>query len=688
MSQRGLERGMEIHLPRSICGDVQRALRREWLVTNGIGGFAAGTIAGALTRRYHGLLIAALDPPLGRTLLAVKLDESAHLGGHNHQLYTNVWASGVEEPSACRYIRRFDLIWGVPTWTFAFGGATLIKRIWMENGRNATFVQYVLQRGSPAITLSLRLLVNDRDYHELARGTPRDLQVTSAHDTLEVLAPKTDHRLRASCDPPARGGWKLRYTTCRDFHLALEAARGFDHLEDHYIVGTCEHALRPGAELTFVLAADRDPLPRVRGALVRAEKRARARLAAFAEADGTRPKSLATPVRQLALAADQFIVTRKSEPEPDGHTVIAGYPWFTDWGRDTMIALPGLTLVTGRHAIARQILRTWARHLSQGVIPNRFPDAGRHPEYNTADATLWFLWAIDQYFRFTADVAALHELWPVMREVVEWHRRGTYHNIRVAADGLIYAGEPGVNLTWMDAKVGELVVTPRIGKPIELSALWHDACWNMARLADVLEQPGEEYARLAIRCRDSFLRFWNEHEWNCYDVLDGPGGHESACRPNQIFAVSLTHSPLARELQLAVVRAVEQRLHTWFGLRSLAPFQPNYAPRYVGGPVERDHAYHQGTAWGWLLGPYVIADYRVHKDRLRARRLLEPMLGHLWTHCVGQLSEVFDGDEPHLPNGCFAQAWTVGETLRAWWLTQHGATPAELKPPTCEGPGA
>ncbi len=678
---------MDLHLPRSICGDVERALRREWLVTNGIGGFAAGTVAGALTRRYHGLLVAALNPPLGRTLLAVKLDETAQIQGRSFPLYTNVWASGVEEPSACRHLLRFDLHLGVPTWTFSIGGATLVKRVWMEHGRNATFVQYALGRTSPGASLAFRLLVNDRDYHEMTHGTPRDLQVTSERERLEVSSPKTGHRLQASYDSPHHVcDWKIRYTTCRDFHLSIEAARGFDHLEEHYIVGTCEHVLRPGDALTFVLSADRDNPPPVRGALARAEKRSAARLKTFAGANRIKLKSLAPPIQQLALATDQFIVSRKTEKEPDGHTVIAGYPWFTDWGRDTMIALPGLTLVTGRHEIAGQILRTWARYLSQGVIPNRFPDASEHPEYHTGDATLWFLWAIDQYFRFTADVSTLHELWPVMREVVDWHRRGTHHNIHVADDGLIYAGEPGVNLTWMDAKIGDRVVTPRIGKPIELSALWHDACWNMARLADVLEQPGEEYTRLAIRSRDSFQRFWNEREWNCYDVLDGPNGHEPLCRPNQIFAVSLTHSPLKRDVQLAVVRAVEQRLYTWFGLRSLAPFQPNYTPRYLGGPVERDQAYHQGTAWGWLLGSYVLADYRVYKDRARSRRLLKPMLGHLWTHCVGQLSEISDGDEPHTPNGCFAQAWTVGETLRAWWMTQHDAPPAELMPPACEAP--
>lgn len=666
---------MNLHLPRRICADVNAALRREWLVTNGLGGFASGTVAGGLTRRYHGLLVAAVNPPVDRVLLVAKLDETAHLAGRSVPLYTNVWASGVEEPSACKWLARFDLVLGVPTWTFEFGGATIEKRVWMERGRNVTFVNYRLRAGSPAVTLAFRLLVNDRDHHLMTRGVHRDLQLTSEDAELNIWSPRSDHRVRARYAAPGRGAhWKLMYATCRDFHLQVEAARGFDHLEDHFIVGACEATLKAGQEATFTFNADAADFPDERGALERHEKHTKGCVSAFVANNSLNPKKAALTLQQLALAADQFIVGRRTPDEPDGHTVIAGYPWFTDWGRDTMISLPGLTLVTGRRAIARQILRTWSRYLSQGVIPNRFTDGGAAPEYNTADATLWYLWAIDQYFRFTRDLDTLHELWPVMREIVDWHRRGTHHRIHVADDGLLYAGEPGLNLTWMDARVGDRVVTPRIGKPVELNALWHDACWNMARLADVLEQPGDEYARLAIRNRDAFYRFWNEKEWCCYDVLDGPRGNEADCRPNQIFAVSLSHSPFPRETQLAIVRACERRLHMWFGMRSLAPFHPNYRPRYVGGPVERDESYHQGTAWGWLLGPYVLADYRVHKDRGRARRLLEPMLGHLWTHCVGQLSEIFDGDEPHTPNGCCAQAWTVGETLRAWWVTQAGAS--------------
>jgi predicted glycogen debranching enzyme len=415
-------------------------------------------------------------------------------------------------------------------------------------------------------------------------------------------------------------------------------------------------------------------------ALVRRQNAALERLTAFEKLHGVEDGETPLSVRQLVLAADQFIVTRcaaaggpTAAPAgggETGHTVIAGYPWFTDWGRDTMIALPGLTLCTGRFDVARQVLRTWARYVDRGMIPNRFPDQGDALEYHTADATLWYLWAIDRYVRATGDRQTLAELFPVMCDIVDWHLRGTRHNIHVGDDGLVCAGESGVNLTWMDAKTGSRVITPRMGKPIELSALWHDGLCNLARLAHWLGQPAERYERLAGQTRASFARFWNPARGCCFDVLDGPDGPDASLRPNQVFAVSLEHSPLAPGQQQAVVAACERELVTWFGLRTLAPGEPAYHPRYVGDWAARDEAYHQGTAWGWLLGPFVIADFRIHQDAARARDWLEPMLGQLWVHGVGSLSEVFDGAAPHEPNGCIAQAWSVAETLRAWRETQ------------------
>ena len=659
---------MNIHLPQRICRDVHAALGREWLVTNGIGGFAAGTVAGALTRRYHGLLLAALNPPLGRRLLVAKLDETATVKGEKFQLYTNVWRDGVERPPGCALLERFDLIYGVPRWTFGLGGARLAKRIWMEPGQNVTYVRYELDAASPPLRLECRMLVNDRDYHLLAHGVTRTFQVQAADGELVVRSPDTAAPIRARCvgEPATEIDWDVDYAWCRGFVLPAERTRGFEHVEDHLAIGSCRLELVPGAAVTVVLTAGVGESPDVHAAWERQEAQARARLAAFTARNGLPIDQTPVPIAQLVLAADQFIVARPTRDEPDGHTIMAGYPWFTDWGRDTMISLPGLTLVTGRPDVARQILRTWAHFVDQGLIPNRFPDAGDQPEYNTADATLWYLWAIDQYVRATGDVETLVELFPVMQDVIARYRWGTRHHICVGDDGLVRADAPGVNLTWMDAKIGSRVVTPRTGKPVELSALWYDALCNMARLADLAGQPDEVYMRLAMTTQKAFGRFWNADQHCCFDVLDGPHGHDASVRPNQIFAVALSHSPLSRDQQLAVVGSCEHRLLTWYGLRSLAPGDWHYRGHYAGGPVERDEAYHQGTAWGWLLGPFLIAHYRLHRDVARVQRLLEPLLGQLWTSGLGTLSEIFDGDEPHAPNGCFAQAWSVAEALRAW----------------------
>ena len=635
---------------------------------------------------------------MGRTLLVAKLDESVAVGDRNFGLSTNIWRNGLEEPAGCRLLRRFDLVDGVPTWTFDLDGIALVKRIWMERGRNATYVQYEIpaaradtggalaarvstgerlsepatERHSGPLLLTCRLLVNDRDYHSLAHAGQRQFQIEAEGADLQVRAAGATVPTRVRCVAPAASQveWDGQYLWYYGFHLAIEAARGFDALEDHLCAGTCRVLLEPGATATFVMQAEAGELPPVEGALERARQHAQARRADWSRQTGVDPLAAPVPVTQLVLAADQFVVARASPEEPDGYTVIAGYPWFTDWGRDTMISLPGLTLVTGRPQVARQILRTWARHVQDGLIPNRFPDAGDQPEYNTADATLWYLWAIDQYVRLTGDTETLAELFPVMAEVIAAYRRGTRHRIRVGDDGLVYAGEPGINLTWMDAKIGDRVITPRTGKAVELSALWYDGLCNLAQLAERLGRSGAEYEEMARVTRASFTRFWNPGRNCLFDVLDGPDGADGRLRPNQIFAVSLANSPLEPAQQKAVVDVCEHELLTWFGLRTLSPGDLGYRGRYAGGPVGRDEAYHQGTAWGWLLGPFVLAHWRVYGDACRARALLAPMFGQLWTAGVGSLSEIFDADEPHTPAGCCAQAWSVAEVLRAWQLTQ------------------
>jgi len=390
-------------------------------------------------------------------------------------------------------------------------------------------------------------------------------------------------------------------------------------------------------------------------------------------------------IRHLVLAADQFVVRRPLPDDPKGMSVIAGYHWFGDWGRDTMIALPGLTISTGRPEVARRILGTFARFVDQGMLPNRFPDAGEAPEYNTVDATLWYFEAIRAYHAATGDDGLLKDLFPVLEEIVRWHQKGTRYGIAEdPTDGLLRAGEPGVQLTWMDAKVGDWVVTPRIGKPIEVNALWHNALRAMGRFAQRLGRPAGRWEGLADRTRTGFARFWNAGAGYCFDVLDGPDGDDGALRPNQIFAVSLPESPLPRDRQRQVVDACARHLLTSFGLRSLAPGHPAYQGRYGGGPRERDAVYHQGTVWGWLLGPFALAHLRVYGDRAASAAFLSPMAHQLADFGVGSLGEIFDGDAPFAPCGCIAQAWTVSETLRAW-MEIAGAGPA---PGGDRGPGA
>ncbi len=384
-------------------------------------------------------------------------------------------------------------------------------------------------------------------------------------------------------------------------------------------------------------------------------------------------KPAPTVTERLVLAADQFIVRRSLPDDPDGRSVIAGYPWFGDWGRDTMISLPGLTLVTGRHDVAARVLRTFARFVDRGMLPNRFPDEGETPEYNTVDATLWYFEAIRAYHAATDDDGLLGDLFPVLQEIVEWHRRGTRYHIQVDPDdGLLYAGEPGVQLTWMDAKVGDWVVTPRIGKPVEINALWYNALRSMADFARRLGEPLSPYEALAEQTVTGFARFWNQDTGYCYDVIHGPDGDDPALRPNQLFAVSLPHSPLSPSQQRAVVDVCARRLLTSHGLRSLARDDPAYIGHYGGDRRQRDAAYHQGTVWSWLIGPFVTAYLRVYDDRERARSFLQPFIHHLVDHGVGSISEIFDGDAPFAPRGCIAQAWSVGEVLRAWSAVGDG----------------
>jgi predicted glycogen debranching enzyme len=659
---------MGIEFGREICGVLSSAEAREWLVTNGIGGYASGTVAGVLTRRYHGLLVAALQPPLGRTLLLTKLDETVLYNDQRYPLYTNRWVSGTVEPQGYQQIEHFCLEGMVPVWRFACADALLEKRVWMEQGANTTYVRYTLLRATQPLKLSLKALVNYRDHHSDTHADAWEMEVETLEKGVCITAfpgAMPFYLLSNAASTVAAHDWY------KGFDLAVEWHRGLNDREDHLHPATFEKILMPGESLTLV--ASNEPNPNLNGTEALNARRAYEQQLLNVWNASHSPTDTIPPdwVNQLVLAADQFIVDRPLVDNPQGKTVIAGYHWFGDWGRDTMISLSGLTLATGRPEIARSILRTFANYVDQGMLPNRFPDAGEIPEYNTVDATLWYFEAIRAYYAATQDEALLQELFPVLADIIDWHRRGTRYNIQLdSQDGLLYAGEAGVQLTWMDAKVGDWVVTPRIGKPIEINALWYNALQIMAMFARQLGQPDGDYVAIAHRTQANFSRFWNPTLGYCYDVLDGPEGDDDSLRPNQLFAVILPKAnavPLLTEAQQRmVVDACSQKLLTSHGLRSLSPDHPRYQGHYGGNQLQRDGAYHQGTVWGWLLGPFVQAHLRVYNNRDQARQFLAPMANHLMAHGVGSLREIFDGDAPMKPRGCIAQAWTVAEVLNTW----------------------
>jgi predicted glycogen debranching enzyme len=664
----------EVQFGREICGNLAAAESREWLVTNGIGGYASGTVAGSQTRRYHGLLVAALQPPVGRTQLVSAIDEIVHYAGADFSLATHRWANGAIDPQGFLLLEDFHLEGSTPVWTYALADALLEKRVWMRHGENTTYIQYTLLRGSSALAMELKALVNYRDFHSLTHAGDWRMNIAPVEHGAKVLAfegaiPVYLKSNAATCD--LRHEW---YLGC---YFAAETERGLSDREDRLFAALFRAKLEPGSSVTLV--ASTEEAASLDGETAQAE-RANHEVKLFQEwqarneaLTGEAPSWL----WQLILAADQFIVKRSLPEEPDGRSIIAGYHWFSDWGRDTMIALPGLALATGRADVAKKILLAFSRYVDGGMLPNNFPDAGGKPEFNTVDAALWYFESVLQYFEATQDAVTLQKLFPVLAAMIDAHVAGTRYNIQVdPVDGLLYAGGPGVQLTWMDAKIGDWVVTPRTGKPVEINALWINALEMMAGFARLLAKPGDAYEKLAAKAKKSFPKFWNANRNCCFDVIDSPGiGNDTALRPNQIFAVSLPVSPLTLEQQKAVVDICARHLLTSHGLRSLAPGEPGYTGHYGGSPRERDAAYHQGTVWGWLLGPFALAHYHVYHDREAALHFLTPLGRQIYASGLGTLSEIFDGDAPFTPRGCIAQAWTVAAVLRAWTEITGGKRP-------------
>jgi predicted glycogen debranching enzyme len=653
-----------VRLGREICGDLAASLRREWLVTNGLGGYVSSTLAGVNTRRYHGLLVAALNPPVERTVLVGGMIEWATHAGQRYALSTHEYKDGFIDQNGYRNIESFMLEDALPIWIFALGGALLEKRIWMAYGANTAYLSYRVVRGVQAVELELTPLLTYRDFHVLARGQgwQPEVEAQPCGAIIRAFDGARPFRLHA-----AAGQFTPNGVWFTDFLHRAETARGLDDQSDLFAPGTFSVRLALGEICTLVLSAEAEPDLDSPRALAAAQERQRALLYRAAAVDDH------PVVQQLVLAADQFIVTRSDggqDQSTGGKTIIAGYHWFNDWGRDTMIALPGLTLATGRPEDAADILRTFARYVADGLLPNNFPDsAGNIPGYNTVDATLWYAHALRAYYQSTGDRALVDDLLPVLREIAERHIAGTRYGIGVDPnDGLLRAGESGVQLTWMDAKIGDWVVTPRIGKPVEINALWYNLLRTLASfLAERGDAAAETYQARAEQVHTSFrARFIHPAQGFLADVIDGPDGDDWTIRPNQIFAVALPNSLLKDAEARPVVATVAQTLLTSYGLRSLGPEHPLYRGDYGGDPVRRDSGYHQGPVWTWLMGAFVEAYARAYGDRAAALALLGPFEDHLRDACLGSVSEILEGDPPHLPRGAIAQAWGVAEVLRVW----------------------
>ncbi len=640
-----------------ICQNLDAALQKEWLETNGLGGFASSTIVGLNTRRYHGLLVAATKPPVGRLVLLSKIEETLVVRDKRFDLSASRYPGAVH-PQGFQYLKQFRLD-PFPTFVYEMEGYELVKTVFLVHGENTVVVEYELRSAAEEpqdYYLELRPLIAFRDYHSTTHAnsginpavdTDGDMVTIRPYEGLPAL-----HIACHGAEVETKGDWY------HNFEYDVERERGLDFQEDLFQ----PFALRVNltGHPSFALVASTKPRDTAEAsALRRAETARRARIA------------LVSPSREpfvaaLVQAADQFLVRRG-----DLKTVIAGYHWFGDWGRDTMIALPGLALTTGRIDIAKNILLAFTKHVDRGMLPNLFPDAGETPEYNTVDATLWFFEAIRALKEKTGDSAFVREnFYPVLCDIIDWHVRGTRYGIRMDDDGLLNAGEPGVQLTWMDAKVGDWVVTPRYGKPVEIQALWYNAVRIMQEWAEEFgdRERSRQYALMASKASQSFNdQFWNEADGCLYDVIQGDW-RDASIRPNQVLALSLPFPILAHERARSVIEVAERELLTPVGLRSLSPRDPQYRPTYEGGPLSRDGSYHQGTVWPWLLGPFITAYLRVHAHRPEARERaagwLRAFESHLEDAGLGQISEIFDAEPPHRARGCVAQAWSVAELLR------------------------
>jgi predicted glycogen debranching enzyme len=629
------------------------ASQLEWIITNGLGGYSSSTVCGSNTRRYHGLIIAALKPPGQRLMLLQKLEDTLGIGDQAYHLSVNEYPGAIY-PTGYKYLNEFRLD-PFPTFCFQVEATRLEKEICLVRGENTLIAQYRLIKSPTRVRLISDVLVNCRDIHSLTHERTSPGFSTDVEGKI-VKTTGNNVTLCLSSDNAQFEATGLWY---RNFVYREEEKRGYEYQEDLFSPGR------------FVAELEQGDICNIVGATSKAA--AAGDLSAKVKIQGEKVQTIPGSASDeflsiLVKASRDFLVKRDG-----GTSCIAGYHWFSDWGRDSMISLPGLTLVTGRFDEAKSMLETFARHTRYGLIPNYFSESDGLPQYNSLDATLWFFNATRKYFQYTRDVATVKTLYPVLKASVEALSRGTIFDIKVDRDMLLSIGREDVQLTWMDAKIGDICVTPRNGKPVEINALWYSSLDSMSKFAKLLERAEDAavFAEMADHVKDSYAKvFWNP-EANCLYDRSVNGLHDSSMRPNQIIAVALPATLLSREKEKAIVRSVEDELLTPFGLRTLSPKDPRYRGRYEGDQRNRDLSYHQGPAWAWLLGPYLKAYIKTADDAKAARgwalKFLEPVQRHLFDAGLGFVSELFDGDPPFQPRGCIAQAWSVAEVLRAYF---------------------
>ncbi len=662
---------MNYHFGKEALSDFNKNIRREWAMANGIGGYAGGSVTGACNRTHQGYLIASLHPPVERFLVFSKTNESFIQDGQTFSLETSAHTGSVCT-EGLKYLHSFDYD-GTVSFFYNTGNLSVLKQLALVQGENTAVLSYRIRNTGKDALFCITPLMNYREHGELSSKDSLKFQSRTNEFHGFTLVPEAAPHVRIVLS--TNGGTVKARSACFDENMQYQTeidneAFGSDC---HYTPYDLEFTVPAASMLVVsvicsVLTEDKESAHAASDADALVTQK-RQYLASCIRTAGFKNDAFADA---LVLAADQFLAYRQSTGLK---TVLAGLPWFTDWGRDTMIAFSGLTLATKRFADAREILVTFAKYIQNGLVPNMFPDDGKEPLYNTADASLWYFYAVHQYLRYTGKPSDYDfiekEIYPALCQITEAYKKGTDFSIYMDADALIHAGSGLDQVTWMDVRVGDWVATPRHGRPVEINALWYNALCVMADLSARFGKNSAAYETLAEKTKKSFCeKFWNPDRQCLYDVLEDDGTKDDSIRPNQIYAVSLPYTMLPPEQEAAVVATVQNELLAGPGIRSLSRGHKDYHPVYLGSLDKRDHAYHQGTAWGYLLGGFISAWVKVHGRTKNARKealeFLTPVREHMQEGCIGSISEIFDGDSPHTCRGCYAQAWSVGEILRCY----------------------